>query len=270
MVYCFCRQPADEHPMVHCDACNEWYHFRCVGLKNNQVTAVRKLANYNCSLCIRFRSLENQLLGQISLLEAKIYEKSNQEHEQTKEQKRQQAYLEARQCSHLTNVNKDLEQKLKEAEAALKSLQGQYNLLTDANKEREQRLIEAEAALKSMEGQRNLLTDANKELEQKLLQAQADLKSLKRQNNILSDENTVLKKPHGTDISSNIKRKKLSLSKVTCTAGSTTASQQENKLLKPETRKKALSQSAAGMHASGPTFKKSQRRYIDDEESNED
>ncbi|KII87366.1 hypothetical protein PLICRDRAFT_253082 [Plicaturopsis crispa FD-325 SS-3] len=31
--YCTCRQPDDGTPMVHCSECKDWYHFRCVDLK---------------------------------------------------------------------------------------------------------------------------------------------------------------------------------------------------------------------------------------------
>ncbi|KAG9145128.1 hypothetical protein Leryth_008916 [Lithospermum erythrorhizon] len=32
MLYCICRRPYDQRPMVACDKCDEWYHFDCVNL----------------------------------------------------------------------------------------------------------------------------------------------------------------------------------------------------------------------------------------------
>ncbi|KAM3360955.1 hypothetical protein P3S68_015809 [Capsicum galapagoense] len=30
MLYCLCRKPYDQRPMLACDKCDEWYHFDCI------------------------------------------------------------------------------------------------------------------------------------------------------------------------------------------------------------------------------------------------
>jgi hypothetical protein len=30
--FCYCREMTDSGDMVQCDTCDEWYHFRCLGL----------------------------------------------------------------------------------------------------------------------------------------------------------------------------------------------------------------------------------------------
>ncbi|XP_010695167.1 lysine-specific demethylase JMJ17 isoform X2 [Beta vulgaris subsp. vulgaris] len=32
VLYCICRRPYDQRPMIACDECDEWYHFDCVNL----------------------------------------------------------------------------------------------------------------------------------------------------------------------------------------------------------------------------------------------
>ncbi|KAI3710834.1 hypothetical protein L2E82_40628 [Cichorium intybus] len=32
MLYCICRKPYDRRPMICCDKCEEWYHFKCIKL----------------------------------------------------------------------------------------------------------------------------------------------------------------------------------------------------------------------------------------------
>lgn len=32
MLYCICRKPYDQRPMIACDKCDEWYHFDCIRL----------------------------------------------------------------------------------------------------------------------------------------------------------------------------------------------------------------------------------------------
>ncbi|XP_052209867.1 lysine-specific demethylase JMJ17 isoform X2 [Diospyros lotus] len=32
MLYCICRKPDDQKPMIACDKCDEWYHFACIKL----------------------------------------------------------------------------------------------------------------------------------------------------------------------------------------------------------------------------------------------
>ena len=29
-IYCYCRQPEDEDPMIQCERCNEWFHKDCI------------------------------------------------------------------------------------------------------------------------------------------------------------------------------------------------------------------------------------------------
>ncbi|KAF3772272.1 Transcription initiation factor TFIID subunit 3 [Nymphaea thermarum] len=33
ILYCICRKPYDERPMLACDQCDEWYHFDCINLQ---------------------------------------------------------------------------------------------------------------------------------------------------------------------------------------------------------------------------------------------
>jgi len=32
ILYCICRKPYDQQPMIACDECDEWYHFDCINL----------------------------------------------------------------------------------------------------------------------------------------------------------------------------------------------------------------------------------------------
>ncbi|CAI9094044.1 OLC1v1029693C1 [Oldenlandia corymbosa var. corymbosa] len=34
MLYCICRRPYDQRPMIACDNCDEWYHFDCIKLSS--------------------------------------------------------------------------------------------------------------------------------------------------------------------------------------------------------------------------------------------
>ncbi|KAM3396817.1 lysine-specific demethylase 5A [Capsicum galapagoense] len=34
MLYCLCRKPYDQRPMIACDKCDEWYHFDCIKLSS--------------------------------------------------------------------------------------------------------------------------------------------------------------------------------------------------------------------------------------------
>ncbi|CAN4077732.1 unnamed protein product [Withania somnifera] len=34
MLYCICRRPYDQRPMIACDKCDEWYHFDCINLSS--------------------------------------------------------------------------------------------------------------------------------------------------------------------------------------------------------------------------------------------
>lgn len=48
ILFCSCRQSYDEsRGYICCDICCEWFHYTCVGLKDNC-----KLENFNCSTCL--------------------------------------------------------------------------------------------------------------------------------------------------------------------------------------------------------------------------
>ncbi|GMG31075.1 unnamed protein product [Ambrosiozyma monospora] len=47
-VFCLCRKIDDGELMVACDGCDEWYHFRCVGMNTNLKELVN---NYYCPFC---------------------------------------------------------------------------------------------------------------------------------------------------------------------------------------------------------------------------
>lgn len=48
IVFCSCRQSYDEsRGYICCDICCEWFHYTCVGLKDNS-----KLENFNCTSCL--------------------------------------------------------------------------------------------------------------------------------------------------------------------------------------------------------------------------
>lgn len=44
MLYCICRKPYDQRPMIACDKCDEWYHFDCIKLSSAP-------KNYICPAC---------------------------------------------------------------------------------------------------------------------------------------------------------------------------------------------------------------------------
>ncbi|XP_057511416.1 lysine-specific demethylase JMJ17-like [Actinidia eriantha] len=44
MLYCICRKPNDQRPMIACDKCDEWYHFDCIKLSSPP-------KNYICPAC---------------------------------------------------------------------------------------------------------------------------------------------------------------------------------------------------------------------------
>ena len=46
--YCVCRSPNDFTPMVQCDKCLEWFHFRCVGIDSVHQL---KRRNWFCRTC---------------------------------------------------------------------------------------------------------------------------------------------------------------------------------------------------------------------------
>ena len=48
ILFCSCRQSYDElRGYICCDICCEWFHYTCVGLKDNS-----KLENFNCTSCL--------------------------------------------------------------------------------------------------------------------------------------------------------------------------------------------------------------------------
>lgn len=52
-LYCICQQPyTADSSMVSCDACNEWFHTKCVGLSRLQA---RNAQTYHCPLCKSLR-----------------------------------------------------------------------------------------------------------------------------------------------------------------------------------------------------------------------
>ncbi|KAI0708842.1 hypothetical protein C8T65DRAFT_649641 [Cerioporus squamosus] len=43
--YCLCKKPDDGSPMIHCSACKDWYHFRCVELSERDA---EEILSYTC------------------------------------------------------------------------------------------------------------------------------------------------------------------------------------------------------------------------------
>ena len=46
--YCICRRGNDGSPMICCNRCGEWFHFRCVGLSKR---AAEQMQEYVCQAC---------------------------------------------------------------------------------------------------------------------------------------------------------------------------------------------------------------------------
>mmetsp|Transcript_6877 Transcript_6877/g.7532 ORF Transcript_6877/g.7532 Transcript_6877/m.7532 type:complete len:598 (+) Transcript_6877:108-1901(+) len=51
-LYCICRQPwnhlSDKDPMIGCDGCSEWYHYKCIGM----TAAIAKgISSFKCKQC---------------------------------------------------------------------------------------------------------------------------------------------------------------------------------------------------------------------------
>ena len=47
-LYCICRLADDHTRMIQCDSCEEWFHFRCVGLDESSLD---DNFEYVCSKC---------------------------------------------------------------------------------------------------------------------------------------------------------------------------------------------------------------------------
>lgn len=47
-VYCICRKGNDGSPMICCSQCEEWYHFKCIGLSKR---AAKDINEYVCNSC---------------------------------------------------------------------------------------------------------------------------------------------------------------------------------------------------------------------------
>jgi hypothetical protein len=51
-IYCTCRGPAGEKPMIGCDGCKEWYHFDCLGIDTEEeIAALQSEDIYLCPTC---------------------------------------------------------------------------------------------------------------------------------------------------------------------------------------------------------------------------
>ena len=47
-IYCFCKKTWDNHFMIQCDYCQEWYHGKCVDITPTEALNIDK---YRCSAC---------------------------------------------------------------------------------------------------------------------------------------------------------------------------------------------------------------------------
>ena len=48
-IYCTCRLPEDDNfPMIQCDTCKEWYHFKCIDVSDD----IPEETNWHCQNCI--------------------------------------------------------------------------------------------------------------------------------------------------------------------------------------------------------------------------
>ncbi|KAN0061931.1 Transcription factor bye1 [Thecaphora frezii] len=47
-VYCICKGKDDGTPMISCETCHDWFHFKCIKLTK---AAARKLTEYRCQAC---------------------------------------------------------------------------------------------------------------------------------------------------------------------------------------------------------------------------
>ena len=58
-LYCVCQQPYNvDTAMISCDACEEWFHCRCIGLTQS---AARTIKKYLCPLCAALRGNDREL-----------------------------------------------------------------------------------------------------------------------------------------------------------------------------------------------------------------
>ena len=48
-IYCNCRLPEDDFPMIQCDGCKEWYHFKCINVSPDDIP---EETNWHCQKCI--------------------------------------------------------------------------------------------------------------------------------------------------------------------------------------------------------------------------
>ncbi|CAM8881009.1 unnamed protein product [Rhodiola kirilowii] len=61
MLYCICRKPNDQRPMIACDICDEWYHFDCLKL----VVAPKTFICGACKPQTEETHLKSQLGGKV-------------------------------------------------------------------------------------------------------------------------------------------------------------------------------------------------------------
>lgn len=55
-LYCLCKQPyTKKQPMVGCDMCDDWFHYKCVGLKEVEVGEIE---SYVCPRCKKAQAQE--------------------------------------------------------------------------------------------------------------------------------------------------------------------------------------------------------------------
>ena len=56
--YCLCRKP-EQHPMIGCDFCEEWYHNSCLNLTKEDIKRLRKICDWECPKCEHIKSKVN-------------------------------------------------------------------------------------------------------------------------------------------------------------------------------------------------------------------
>jgi hypothetical protein len=49
-VYCLCQRTYDDAPMLSCDSCSNWFHFGCVGRREDP-SLEAEIENWNCPIC---------------------------------------------------------------------------------------------------------------------------------------------------------------------------------------------------------------------------